>query len=64
MKFKCRITRWSKKSLRRSEHKIFVWLPVRLEDGGCAWLESVLRKEVVSEDNIWIFKWTYRAFRR
>lgn len=54
MKFKCsKPETWGEYKARIAEwHRIFAWLPHRVEDGTCRWLEPVERR-------IHIKVWTY-----
>lgn len=58
--------RWAARmALIKQWHPYFAWLPVRLNDNRCAWLQTVERKGTFHEDRMYLqmsyWSWNYRA---
>lgn len=61
MKFDCRDETWSEEKARRAQwRKWFAWLPVRLADRDCRWLEVVERRELYESGYDGNWYWEYR----
>ena len=62
MKFDCGETHKEKIARLSTPHRWFAWLPVRISDHDCRWLETVIRtgRRRASWDSVY-WEWKYEA---
>jgi len=66
MKFNCGLTTEQKFNAKQKWHPVFAWLPHRVGDGDCRWLEVIERRgkpyvEYTMYGATWKLRFEYRA---